>query len=121
MDKIIIFCAGAVASLASETFWKGKSQWTTVIRGGIGILLLRRILLRFPFKSKALLCIWGAVLLAALHAGILILQSIFNHTEKDGPYRLAWDPPSFSYGLYRFLLLAPAYTIIEYLEARFGM
>ena len=35
--------------------------------------------------------------------------------------RLTVALPSFAYGLYRFLLIAPAYTIIEYLEARFGM
>ena len=89
MDKFVIFCVGAAASVLSEIFWNGASRWTIGLWGGAGMLLLRRIVLRFSFMSRAFLCIFGM--------------------------------PSFSYGLYRFLLLAPAYAVIEYIEACFRM
>ena len=119
MNRCILFCIGAVAAVVSEVFWKGRSRWSIALWGGIGMLLLRRIVLRFPFESRALLSILGALLLAALRLALLILQGL--HIGSDGSDRsyVMIDFPSFSYGLYRFLLIAPAYTIIEYLEGRF--
>ena len=29
--------------------------------------------------------------------------------------------PSFTYGLYRFFLIPPAFSVIEYLETHFGI
>lgn len=89
--------------------------------GGVGMLLLRRVVLRFPFESRALLCLLGALLLVALRVILLIVQAISHGAGKKGEDCLTVDLPSFSYGLYRFLLIAPAYTIIEYLEDLFRM
>ena len=49
MDTCIIFCVGALAAMASEAFWYGASRSDIALWGGTGMLLLRRILLRFPF------------------------------------------------------------------------
>lgn len=121
MDRFIIFCVGAGVAAISEIFWKGTSRWDIALWGGTGMLLLRRIVLRFPFMSRALLCIFGALPMAALQLIILILLYLLKRKEEAGQIRLMVEMPSFSYGLYRFLLLAPAYTIIEYLEACFRM
>ena len=117
MIRFIVFCIGAVSSVVSEVFWNGESRWCMAVWGGAGMLLLRRIVLRFPFESRALLCLFGALLLIALRLTLLILQALPVRQDT----RLTVALPSFAYGLYRFLLIAPAYTIIEYLEARFGM
>ena len=121
MDRFIIFCVGAVASVVSEVFWKGDSHSCVALWGGAGMLLLRRIVLRFPSKSRALLCMFGALLLVALRLVLLILRELPGRTGRKGTLHLTVYMPSFPYVLYRFLLIAPAYTIIEYLEARFGM
>ena len=84
------------------------------------MLLLRRIVLRFPFESRALLCVVGALLLIVLRIVFFLLIRLLEG-NMDAARRFAADMPTFSYGLYRFMLIAPAYTIIEYLEARFGM
>jgi len=105
----------------SEIFWKGESRRSSALFGGLGMLMLRRVLLRFPTASKALLCILGAFLLAALHSVIRILTGDRRRLREKGLLFLWQTRPSFSYGLLRFLLIAPAYTIIEYLEGRFGM
>lgn len=89
--------------------------------GGAGMLLLRRIVLRFPFESRALLCLFGAMLLVVLRLTLHIIQDLLVRTDAAGERRGIADIPSFSYVLYRFLLIAPAYAIIEYLEARFGI
>ncbi len=121
MDRFIIFCVGAGAAVISEIFWKGTSRRSVVLWGGSGMLLLRRIILRFPFASRALLCIFGALPMLALRYVILISLRLTYSKREHIPCRLTIELPSFSYGLYRFLLIAPAYTIIEYLEGRFGM
>ncbi len=121
MNGFIIFIVGAAASMVSEALWKGNSRWYMALWGGLGMLLLRRVMLRFPCMSKALLCLFGALLLTALGLVILILRGLFIRTEKNDPIRLTEEMPSFLYGLYRFLLIAPAYTIIEYLEVCFRM
>lgn len=121
MDRLILFCVGAILTVLSEIFWMGESRFSSALCGGLGMLLLRRMLLRFPYASRALLCILGAVLLAALR---YVLQVFSDRNRAKGGSSLLslWlSRPSFSYALYRFLLIAPAYTIIEYLEARFGM
>ena len=115
MNRFIIFCVGAVFAVISDIFWKGGSRWHIALWGGVGMLLLRRIVLRFPFESHALLCILGAALLFLLRLTLLILQGLANRSSE----KLALDMPSFSYGLYRFLLIAPAYTVIKYIEACF--
>lgn len=121
MDRCIIFFVGAVASVISEVFWNGASRWSVALWGGTGMLMLRRILLRFPLESKALLCLLGAALLIVLRWTLLLLQLIVDHSANTGPKPVISVVPSFAYGLYRFLLIAPAYTIIECLEACFGM
>lgn len=107
--------------MVSEVFWKGQSRWSVVLWGGFGMLLLRRIVVSFPLESRALLSILGAVLLIVLWLALFILESISKGVETRWTSMLSVSMPSFSYGLYRFLLIAPAYTIIEYLETRFGM
>lgn len=121
MDRIIIFCTGAVASVVSEIFWKGATRVRAALLGGTGMLLLRRIVLRFPYGNHVLLCLFGALLLQALNLLFLLIPALSRRSHGDGPVALTIDLPSFSYGLYRFLLIAPAYIIIKYLEARFGM
>ncbi len=121
MDRCIIFFVGAVASVATEAFWRGTSRRNIALWGGIGMLLLRRVLLRFPYGDRALLCLVGALLLLVLRLTLLILQALPRRTRKSAADVLTVEIPSFSYGLFRFLLIAPAYTIIEYLEARFGL
>ena len=121
MDRFIIFCVGAGAALLSEVFWNGLSRWPTALWGGAGMLMLRRILLRFPFESKALLCLFGALPLIVLRWMLLLLQLIADPSADLRSMPASAVVPSFSYGLYRFLLIAPAYTIIECLEACFGM
>ncbi len=116
MNGLIVFCVGAVCSVISEIFWKGDSRWTIALWGGSGMVLLRRIVLRFPLESRALLCIFGAVLLVALRVALLILSWILGRFENGRRTFLTLDLPGFSYGLYRFLLIAPAYAVIEYLE-----
>ena len=49
--------------------------------GGTGMLLLRRILLRFPFGDRVLLCLASALLLAALRLALLILYSLRDHSS----------------------------------------
>ena len=120
MNGFIIFCFGAFAATITEVFWKGGSRRSMAIWGGAGMLLLRRVVLRFSSESRALLCIVGALLLFALHVTFLLLQRLSKRTET-GTIDPEADTLSFSYTLYRFLLIAPAYTIIEYLETRFGM
>ena len=119
MKGLVIFCAGVVVAVVSEVFWNGESRWLTVLWGGAGMLLLRRVVLRFPFADRALLCVLGAVLLVALRVSLLILQALPRRVREGGSPWLTVDIPTFSYGLFRFLLIAPAYTIIEYLEACF--
>lgn len=121
MDRFILFCVGGVLTVLSEIFWKGESRWHSVLCGGLGMLLLRRMLLRFPTASRVLLCVFGAVLLAALHYILLVALERRRDFEKGSPFSFWPGRPSASYMLYRFLLIAPAYTIIEYLEGRFGM
>ena len=85
------------------------------------MLLLRRIVLRFSSESRALLCLFGALLLIVLRLALLIVQALPRRAVDNGPQKLLVDLPSFSYGLYRFLLIAPAYAVIEYVEGRFGI
>ena len=121
MDRIILFIVGALTAVATEAFWKGGSRWPVALWGGVGMLLLRRIMLRFSSESRVLLCIFGALLLIALRLAMLILQDLPRRTKDNEPHMLTVDMPSLSYSLYRFLLIAPAYAVIEYLEARFRM
>ena len=121
MDRCIIFFVGAVSSAATEAFWRGTSRRNMALWGGIGMLLLRRVLLRYPYGNRALLCLVGALLLLALWLALLILQALPRRTRKSDAEVLTVEIPSFSYGLFRFLLIAPAYAVIEYLEARFGL
>ena len=121
MDRCIIFVVGAVASVATEAFWKGASRANVALWGGTGMLLLRRVLLRFPYGDRALLCLVGALLLFTLWWLFLLLRALPGRTGKPGQTTVIFEVPSFSYGLYRFLLIAPAYAVIEYLEARFGL
>lgn len=117
MDRCIIFLVGSAAAAISEVFWRGHSDRSVALWGGAGMLLLRRMVVCFPYESRALLCVFGAVLLAALRLSLFILHALLGQKAD----RITMDPPSFSYGLYRFLLIAPAYTVIEYLETCFGM
>ena len=87
----------------------------------MGMLLLRRIVLRFSSESRALLCLFGAILLVVLRLALLIVQALSRRANKNGSQPLLVDFPSFSYGLYRFLLIAPAYAVIEYVEGRLGI
>ena len=121
MNRLILFGVGAAASAVSEIFWRGSSSRSVALWGGTGMLLLRRILLRFPFANRALLCICSVFPLLALRVFIHILSHLWEQKRKNKALSFSIERPSFSYGLYRFLLVAPAYTIIEYLEARFGM
>lgn len=121
MDTCIIFCVGALAAMASEAFWYGASRLDIALWGGTGMLLLRRILLRFPFGDRVLLCLAGAVLLAALRLALLILYSLRDHGSKSTEKTVILDIPSFTYGLYRFFLIPPAFSVIEYLETHFGI
>ncbi len=121
MDRIIIFIVGAVSAMVSEVFWKGEGRWSVALWGGAGMLLLRRLVLRFPFKSRALLCIFGALLLFVIRILLHVLQALKMRRTDIGAYRFSVDMPSFSYGLYRFLLIALAYALIEYLETFFAL
>ena len=121
MNRLIVFCIGAFASVVSEVFWKGESRWTMALWGGMGMLLLRRIVLRFSSESRALLCLFGALLLIVLRLALLIVQTLSRRAADKRLQPLWLDLPSFSYGLYRFLLIAPAYAVIEYVEGRFGI
>ena len=121
MNTLICFCVGALAAVISEIFWKGESRRQVALWGGLGILLLRRVVLRFSTVSRALLCVLGALLLTALRFALYILQSLPLHADRKPMVYPQLDMPSFSYGLYRFLLIAPAYAIIEYLESCFGV
>ncbi len=85
------------------------------------MLLLRRIVIRFPFMSRAFLCVFGALELTAIWGVILILANIWQKSDRTKTIHILLEVPSFSYGLYRFLLLAPAYAVIEYIEACFRM
>ena len=120
MDRCIIFIVGAISSVAAEAFWKGESHMHAALWGGAAMLLLRRIALRFPGGNRALLCMVGALLLIVLRLTFLLLKVIADRSAADAR-PLTMDLPSFSYGLYRFMLVAPAYAVIEYLEARFGI
>lgn len=117
MDRIVIFFVGAFTSAVSEIFWRGRYRRSIALWGGVGMLLLRRIVLRFPFESRALLCLGGALLLIVLWLTCVLIHEI----RMKGSYIPSLSLPSFSYSLYRFLLIAPAYTIIEYLESLFRM
>ncbi len=122
MYKCIVFIVGAVAALVSEAFWKGESEgcWSLALWGGTGMLLLRRVVLRFPSQSRVLLSLFGALLLLALWLTLLLIREGWAlHVGRRGSCQLAVGVPSFSYCLYRFMLIAPSYTIIEYLEACF--
>ena len=121
MNGFILFCVGAAASVVSEIFWKGGSRVQVALWGGTGMLLLRRIVLRFPYGNHVLLCLFGALPLLALRLLFLLLPTLSHRSQREGSAVLTVDLPSFSYGLYRFLLIAPAYIIIEYLETCFGM
>ena len=121
MDKCVIFFVGAVASTATEAFWKGESRMNVALWGGTGMLLLRRIILRFPYTNRSLLCILGALLLLVLWLAFLMLRALPLHRDENGAAMITLEMPSFSYGLFRFLLIAPAYAVIEYLEACFGI
>ena len=119
MDRFIIFFVGVGSSAVSEVFWRGKCRRSVALWGGIGMLLLRRIVLRFPLESRALLCICGGLLLMTLRLTIRILRTLSERKAGNRRAFLTLDVPSLSYGLYRFLLIAPAYTVIEYLETCF--
>lgn len=119
MDRCIVFCIGAIAAVVSEIFWKREGSWSVALWGGVGMLLLRRVELRFPYESRALLSILGAFLLLTLWLVLLFLQGIPRPSDRLGQRYMTIDMPSFSYALYRFLLIPSSYTIIEYLEARF--
>ena len=121
MDTCIIFCVGALAAVASEAFWYGASRSDVALWGGTGMLLLRRVLLRFPFQDRVLLCLVGAVLLVALRLALLILLALRDRSGKNLEKTVFADLPSFTYGLYRFFLIPPAFTVIEYLETHFGL
>lgn len=113
MDTIILFCVGALSSVISEIFWKGASRPQVALWGGLGMLLLRRIALRFPFGDRALLCLFGAALLLVLRLALLLTEAL---SGRNGQGRVTVELPSFSYVLYRFFLIAPAYIVIEYLK-----
>ena len=119
MDTCIIFCVGALAAMASEAFRYGASRLDIARWGGTGMLLLRRILLRFPFGDRILLCLAGAVLLAALRLALLILRVLPGRADRDQAMTI--EVPSFTYGLFRFLLIPPAFAVIRYLEAHIGI
>ena len=65
--------------------------------------------------------IFCALLLMALWLSLLILEGLRGGGREGKPAQIQIDMPSFSYWLYRFLLIPPAYTIIEYLETCFRM
>ena len=46
---------------------------------------------------------------------------MYARSDSREPIYILSKMPSFSYGLFRFLLLAPAYAVIEYIEACFRM
>lgn len=119
MDRLVIFCVGAAASAVSEIFWNGEARWSISLWGGTGMLLLRRIVLRFPFANKALLCFLGAFPMIALWFIILMVSNLEDHAVSLREVAPKQVLPSFSYCLYRFFLIAPAFTIIEYLESCF--
>ena len=121
MDRLIIFCVGAAASEVSEIFWNGGSRLRVALWGGTGMLLLRRIVLRYPFGNRTLLCLLGAFLLLVLRLMFLLFPALSAPVDRGEDVRLIVDLPSFSYGLYRFLLIPPAYAVIQYLENCFGM
>lgn len=119
MSTCIIFFIGALASVASEAFWYGACRTDIALWGGAGMLLLRRIALRFPRGDKVLLCLVGALLLIILRLALLILRVLPGRAE--GSREMTIEVPSFSYGLFRFLLIPPAFAVIRYLEAHIGM
>ena len=121
MNRLIVFLIGAATSTVSELFWRGTSSRSIALWGGTSMLMLRRILLRFSFVNRALLCICSTLPLMSLGAFIHILSRLCEGEGKRKPFVFLLEKPSFSYGLYRFFLLAPAYTIIEYLEAWLSM
>ena len=71
---------------------------------------------RLPRRAFAVL--W---LLAALRLALLILYSLRDHGSKSTEKTVILDMPSFTYGLYRFFLIPPAFSVIEYLETHFGI
>lgn len=121
MDRCIIFIVGAAAAVAAEAFWRGDSRREEALWGGLGMLLLRRIVLRFPHGDRVLLCLAGALLLTVLRLAFRILQSLPGRTRRTGAAALTVDVPSFTYVFFRFFLIAPAYAVIEYLETCFGI
>ena len=76
MDRIVIFIAGAILAAVSEVFWRGQYRRSIALWGGVGMLLLRRIVLRFPYESRALLCLGGALLLIVLWITFVLIHEI---------------------------------------------
>ncbi len=116
MNGFILFCVGAAASVVSEIFWNGGSRAQVALWGGAGMLLLRRIALRFPLGDRVLLCLVGAALLLVLGLVFFLTEALSKPTGRHGGVIETADLPSFPYILYRFFLIAPAYAVIEYLE-----
>ena len=62
-----------------------------------------------------ILCLAGAALLLVLGLVFLLTEALAKPTGRHG-VRIPVDLPSFTYLLYRFFLIAPAYIVIQYLE-----
>lgn len=120
MDRLAVFCTGAALYVLAEIFWRGRSHWTMALAGGLCMLLLRRILMKFPTGNMVLLCFAGAVVITAVE---YVFGAVFNVALK----MQVWDYSNKKYnicgqicpqyGALWVVLCAPAYKIIAFLEA----
>ena len=117
MERLIIFGTGAGLGAVSEFFWQGRGRLVSILGSGVDMLLLRRILLRFPGGNRAALCLLGVLILLSSHYILTFFQTLF--TKERPAVRCLY--PAGPYALFRCLLVAPAYIIIEYLEGFFRM
>ena len=111
-----LFCLSLLPCSLNTSF-KNFYQGVNRVRLTELISLLQNMV--FPVLSALLLSRWLGT--TGVWLAFLMLRALPLHRDENGAAMITLEMPSFSYGLFRFLLIAPAYAVIEYLEACFGI
>lgn len=109
----MLFCLGGVAYMMVEFLWRGRSDGSMFLLGGVCFLLLGRFIARLAFLPLPLRLCLGAAVITALEliCGLAVNQDFRVWDYREMPmnfqgqicinYSLLWIPVSFAaMGLY---------------------
>ena len=120
MIYLVLFLVGGGLYVALECFWRGRSHISMFLAGGVSLLLLGGVTLRFPGLPVIALCAVGAVLITAVE---FITGAVVNVRLNLGVWDYSHLPLNLygqvcaRYSLLWFLLSAPAVALIQLVNA----